>query len=151
VIKQLLKVLAKLENKLQLGTSMIPWGLFGSGIKAGLEIYKNKKAADVAMSEAKLLHIEKMKRGEIEFSGKIADNQKGDWKDEFVLLVLTSPLAILFYSVFAEDEKMQAKLDLYFQKLQEMPWWIVSLWVSVVAAIYGIKATDLIKTNGKGK
>jgi hypothetical protein len=62
---------------------MIPWGLFGSGIKAGLEIYKNKKAADVAMSEAKLLHIEKMKRGEIEFSGKIADNQKNDWKDEF--------------------------------------------------------------------
>ena len=128
---------------------MIPWGLLGSGFKAGLEIYKNKKAADVAMSEAKLLHIEKMKRGEIEFSGKIADNQKNDWKDEFVLLVLTSPLAILFYSDFAEDEKMQAKLDLYFQKLQEMPWWIVSLWVSVVAAIYGIKATDLIKTNKK--
>jgi hypothetical protein len=36
-------------------------------------------------------------------------------------------------------------------KLQEMPWWIVSLWVSVVAAIYGIKATDLIKTNNGGK
>jgi hypothetical protein len=49
---------------------MIPWGLFGQGLKSGLEIYKNKKAADVAMSEAKLLHIEKMKRGEIEFSGK---------------------------------------------------------------------------------
>jgi uncharacterized ion transporter superfamily protein YfcC len=130
---------------------MIPWGLLGSGLKAGLEIYKNKKAADVALSEAKLLHVEKMKRGEIEYTGKIAENQKNDWKDEFVLLVLTSPLAILFYSVFAEDEKMQAKLDLYFQKLQEMPWWIVSLWVSVVAAIYGIKATDLIKTNGKGK
>jgi len=130
---------------------MIPWGLFGSGIKAGLEIYKNKKAADVAMSEAKLLHIEKMKRGEIEYTGKIQDAQKNDWKDEFVLLVLTSPLAILFYSVFAEDEKMQAKLDLYFTKLQEMPWWIVSLWVSVVAAIYGIKATDLIKTNGGKK
>jgi uncharacterized ion transporter superfamily protein YfcC len=130
---------------------MIPWGLFGSGIKAGLEIYKNKKAADVAMSEAKLLHIEKMKRGEIEYTGKIQDAQKNDWKDEFVLLVLTSPLAILFYSVFAEDEKMQAKLDLYFTKLQEMPWWIVSLWVSVVAAIYGIKATDLIKTNGSKK
>jgi hypothetical protein len=55
---------------------MIPWGLLGSGFKAGLEVYKNKKAADVAMSEAKLLHIEKMKRGEIEFTGKIADNQK---------------------------------------------------------------------------
>ena len=128
---------------------MIPWGLLGQGLKSGLEIYKNKKAADVAMSEAKLLHVEKMKRGEIEYTGKIQEAQKGDWKDEFVLLVLTSPLAILFYSVFAEDEEIQAKLDLYFMKLQEMPWWIVSLWVSVVAAIYGIKATDLIKTNGK--
>ena len=130
---------------------MFPWSLIGTAFKTGAEIYKNKKAADVAMSEAKLLHVEKMKRGEIEYTGKIAENQKGDWKDEFVLLVLTSPLAILFYSVFAEDEEIQAKLDLYFMKLQEMPWWIVSLWVSVVAAIYGIKATDLIKTNNKDK
>ena len=130
---------------------MFPWNLIGTAFKTGAEIYKNKKAADVAMSEAKLIHVEKMKRGEIEFTGKIAENQKGDWKDEFVLLVLTSPLAILFYSVFAEDEEIQAKLDLYFMKLQEMPWWIVSLWVSVVAAIYGIKATDLIKTNGSKK
>ena len=130
---------------------MFPWSLIGTAFKTGAEIYKNKKAADVAMSEAKLLHVEKMKRGEIENTGKIQEAQKGDWKDEFVLLVLTSPLAILFYSVFAEDEEIQAKLDLYFMKLQEMPWWIVSLWVSVVAAIYGIKATDLIKTNGGKK
>ena len=150
MIKQLLKVLAKLENKLQLGTSMIPWGLFGSGIKAGLEIYKNKKASEVAMSEARLLHAEKMKRGEIEYSGKIMENQKGDWKDEFVLLTLSSPLFLLAYSVFAEEEKMQEKIDIYFQKLQEMPWWIVGLWVSVVAAIYGLKATDIINMN-KGK
>jgi ribosomal protein L13 len=34
--------------------NMIPWGLLGQGVKSGLEIYKNKKAADVAMSEAKL-------------------------------------------------------------------------------------------------
>ncbi len=129
---------------------MIPWGLLGQGLKSGLEIYKNKKAADVAMSEAKLLHIEKMKRGEIEFSGKIAENQKSDWKDEFVLLTISSPLFLLAYSVFAEDEKMQAKIDLYFQKLQEMPWWIVGLWVTVVTAIYGLKATDVINMNKNG-
>ena len=130
---------------------MFPWSLIGTAFKTGAEIYKNKKAADVAMSEAKLLHVEKMKRGEIEYTGKIQEAQKSDWKDEFVLLVLTSPLAILFYSVFAEDQEIQDKLDLYFDKLQDMPWWIVSLWVSVVAAIYGIKATDLIKTNGGKK
>ena len=130
---------------------MIPWGLLGQGLKAGLAIYKNKKASEVAMSEAALIHAEKMKKGEIEYTGKVFEAQKGDWKDEFVLLVLSSPLAVLAYAVFAEDEKIQAKLDLYFDKLQAMPWWITGLWVSVVAAIYGIKATDIIKTNGGKK
>ena len=130
---------------------MIPWGLLGQGLKAGLAIYKNKKASEVAMSEAALIHAEKMKKGEIEYTGKVFEAQKGDWKDEFVLLVLSSPLAVLAYAVFAEDEKIQAKLDLYFDKLQDMPWWITGLWVSVVAAIYGIKATDIIKTNGGKK
>jgi hypothetical protein len=130
---------------------MIPWGLLGQGLKSGLEIYKNKKAADVAMSEAKLLHIEKMKRGEIEFSGKIAENQKNDWKDEFVLLTISSPLFLLAYGLFLQKmKKCKRKIDLYFQKLQEMPWWIVGLWVSVVAAIYGLKATDVINMNKNG-
>jgi hypothetical protein len=44
------------------------------------------------MSEAQLLHAEKMKRGEIEYSGQIMQNQKSDWKDEFVLLTISSPL-----------------------------------------------------------
>ena len=81
----------------------------------------------------------------IEYKGKVFEHQKGDWKDEFVLLTISSPLFLLAYSVFAEDEDIQAKIDLYFEKLQQMPWWMISLWVSVVAAIYGIKATELTK------
>lgn len=129
---------------------MFPWSLLGTAFKAGAEIYKNKQATKIAMSEAQLLHAEKMKRGEIEFSGKALDSQKGDWKDEFILLTLSSPLFLLAYSVFAEDEKIGQKLDLYFEKLQGMPWWITGLWISVVAAVYGIKATDIINTK-KGK
>jgi hypothetical protein len=128
---------------------MIPWGLLGQGLKAGLAIYKNKKQAEVAMSEAAIVHAEKMKRGEIEYSGQIAQNQKNDWKDEFILLTLSSPLFLLAYSVFAEDEEIGKKLDLYFEKLQTMPWWIISLWVAVVGAVYGIKATELKQLGGK--
>jgi hypothetical protein len=95
---------------------MFPWSLIGTALKTGAEIYKNKKKSEIIMSEARIVHAEKMKRGEIEYSGQIAQNQKGDWKDEFVLLVLTSPLAILFYSVFAEDEEIQAKLGFIFSK-----------------------------------
>ena len=128
---------------------MIPWGLLGQGLKAGLAIYKNKKAAEVAMSEAAIVHAEKMKRGEIEYQGRALDAQKGDWKDEFILLTLSSPLFLLAYSVFADDEKISKKLDLYFDKLQAMPWWLISLWVAVVGAVYGIKAADLKNFGGR--
>ena len=127
------------------------WSLLPTLFKTGASIYKNRQATKVAMSEAQLFHAEKMKRGDIEYSGKIMENQKGDWKDEFVLLTLSSPLFLLGYSVFAEDPEMEQKLNLYFEKLDGMPWWITGLWVSVVAAIYGIKATDIIKTNGGKK
>ena len=123
----------------------MPWNLLGMAIKTGAKLYSDKQKTKEALSEAKLLHSEKMRRGDIEFYGKVFEHQKGDWKDEFVLLVVSSPLFLLAYSVFAEDEDIQAKIDLYFEKLQEMPWWLVSLWISIVAAIYGIKATDLIK------
>jgi len=128
---------------------MIWFNLLPTLFKTGAEIYKNKQAAKVAMSEAELEHAEKMKRGEIEYSGKIFENQNKDWKDEFVLLTISSPLFILAYAVFTDDKEMEKKLDLYFEKLQAMPWWITGLWISVVAAIYGLKATDIIKTNQK--
>jgi hypothetical protein len=59
-----------------------------------------------------------MKRGEIEFTGKIFDNQKNDWKDEFVLIVISSPILLLAYSVFADDPNISTKLDIFFKKLQ---------------------------------
>ena len=121
------------------------WNVLGMGIKTAAKLYSDKQKRKEALSEARLLHAEKMKRGEIEYKGKVFEHQKGDWKDEFVLLTISSPLFLLAYSVFAEDEDIQAKIDLYFEKLQQMPWWMISLWVSVVAAIYGIKATELTK------
>jgi hypothetical protein len=97
---------------------MFPWSLIGTALKTGAEIYKNKKKSEIIMSEARIVHAEKMKRGEIEYSGQIAQNQKSDWKDEFVLLVLSSPLAVLAYAVFAEDKDIEAKLDLYFDEIK---------------------------------
>jgi hypothetical protein len=125
------------------------WNLIGMALKTGAEVYKNKKESEALESQARKLHYEKMARGEIEYNGQIMANQKGDWKDEFILLVLSSPLFLLAYSVFAEDEKISQKLDLYFEKLQNMPWWVTGLWISVVAAVYGIKATDIINTKKK--
>ena len=128
---------------------MIWLNLLGSAFKTATTVYENKQKEKQAISQARLLHAEKMSRGEIELKHQVSESQKGDWKDEFILLVLSSPLFLLAYSVFAEDEKIGEKLDLYFEKLQAMPWWITGLWISVVAAVYGIKATDIINTKKK--
>jgi hypothetical protein len=45
---------------------------------------------------------------------------------------------------------MQEKIDLFSKNYKRCPGGIVGLWVSVVAAIYGLKATDVININ-KGK
>ena len=125
------------------------WNLLGIGLKTASEIYKNKKEAQRLESVAKLQHYEKMAKGEIEYQGKIIESHKGDYKDDFVLLVLSSPILLLAYSVFSDDPDIADKLNTFFTKLEQMPWWIVGLWASVVAAIYGLKATDIINTKKK--
>jgi uncharacterized ion transporter superfamily protein YfcC len=118
-------------------------------VSAGSKIYANKQKTKMAMSEAQLMHATKMAQGQEAYQGKLLEARQSDWKDEFILLVLSSPLFLLAYSVFAEDEEIGQKLDLYFEKLQTMPWWIISLWVAVVGAVYGIKATELKHMGGK--
>ena len=126
----------------------IMWfNVLGMGIKTAAKLYSDKQKTKEALSEARLHHAEKMRRGEIEYKGKVFEHQKGDWKDEFVLIVLSTPIFMLAYSVFSEDEKIEQKMDLFFEKLQSMPWWMVGLWVSVVAAIYGIKASEIKNFN----
>ena len=71
------------------------WNVLGLGIKTGAKLYSDKKATESALSETRLLHAEKMKRGEIEFSGKVFERQKGDWKDEFVLIIRSAPIISL--------------------------------------------------------
>lgn len=124
--------------------------LLGLAAKTGAKIYENRQKTKEALSQAELRRAELAAKGEIELQNAVATNQKSDWKDEFILLTLSSPLFLLAYSVFAEDEEISRKLDIYFDKLQNMPWWMIGLWVTVVGAVYGIKATE-IKNLGIGK
>jgi len=125
------------------------WNLLGMAVKTGAEVYKNKKESERLESVAKMQHYQKMAEGKIEWQGKIIESHKGDYKDDFVLIVLSSPILLLAYSVFADDPEISNKLDIFFDKLENMPFWIVGLWASVVAAIYGLKATDIINTKKK--
>ena len=86
------------------------FNVLGMGIKTAAKLYSDKQKTKEALSEARLLHAEKMRRGEIEYKGKVFEHQKGDWKDEFVLIVLSTPIFMLAYSVFADDPEITKTL-----------------------------------------
>ena len=114
-------------------------GLLPSLFKTGAAVYGNHQASKVAMSQAKLLHSQKMASGEIDYQGMVMNNQNQGWKDEFVLVLVSSPIMVLIYSIFT------AKLDMFFEYFGSLPFWYQSIFIGIVASIYGLKGMDLLK------
>ncbi len=114
-------------------------------MSTGSHIYKKKKETQMMMANAQAKHAEKMAAGEIEYSGKLLEARQSDWKDEFVLIILTLPIAILAYSVWSSDPDIMVKVDMFFDKFANLPSWFTNLWILVVASIYGIKGTQIFK------
>ena len=119
--------------------------LLSLGIKTGAKIYQNKQRIKQLMSDAQMLHAEKMAKGELEYKAKIIESNDQGWKDEFVLVLVSTPIIVLVYSIFSDDPDLKIKIDLFFVYFKELPMWYQILFVSVVGAIYGIKGTELIK------
>ena len=118
-------------------------------VSAGSKIYANKQKAKMAMSDAQLLHAERQARGEEAYQGKLLEARQSDWKDEFVLLVLTAPILVIAWGVFSDDPGASAKIKEFFDQFQQLPSWFTNLWILVVASIYGIKGTQIFKGGKK--
>ena len=43
------------------------------------------------------------------------------------------------------EQKFVRKVDLFFDKFNNMPFWYQALFIGVVSAIYGLKGADIIK------
>ena len=119
-------------------------------ISAGSKIYANKQKTKMAMSEAQLLHADRMARGEEQYQGKLLEARQSDWKDEAVLIILSTPVAILAWAVVSDAPTAMDKVKLFFEMFSQLPSWFTNLWILVVASIYGIKGTQIFR-NGGGK
>jgi uncharacterized ion transporter superfamily protein YfcC len=117
-------------------------------VQAGSKIYANRQKAKMAMSEAQLLHAERQARGEEAYQGKLLEARQSDWKDEFVLLILSAPIAVLAWAVISDDPSAMDKVKIFFDHFQTLPSWFTNLWILVVASIFGIKGTQIFR-NGK--
>jgi len=117
-------------------------------ISTGAKVYANKQKQKEAMSVAALLTAEKMARGETEYQGKLLEARQADYKDEFVLVILSAPILILAWAVFSDSPDALEKVKVFFEHFQELPTWFTSLWVLVVASIFGIKGTQVFRNGG---
>ena len=117
-------------------------------VQAGSKIYANRQKAKMAMSEAQLLHAERQARGEEAYQGKLLEARQSDWKDEFVLLILSAPIAVLAWAVISDDPTAMDKVKIFFDHFQSLPSWFTNLWILVVASIFGIKGAQIFR-NGK--
>ena len=118
------------------------------GLNAATHIYKKKQETKMKMADAQHLHADRMARGEEAYQGKLLEARQSDWKDEFVLVVLTLPIFVIDWGVWSEDPAASEKIKMFFEQFQQLPAWFTNLWILVVASIYGIKGTQIFR-NGK--
>ena len=116
--------------------------------QAGSKIYQNRQKAKMAMAEAQLLHAERQARGEEAYQGKLLEARQNDYKDEFVLIIISAPIVVLMWAVMSDDPEAMEKVKLFFEYFQSLPSWFTNLWILVVASIFGIKGTQIFR-NGK--
>ena len=118
-------------------------------LQAGSKIYANKQKTKMAMSDAQLMHAEKMARGEEAYQGKLLEARQNDYKDEFVLGILSAPIIVLAWAVISDDPTAMDKVNTFFEHFAALPSWFTNLWILVVASIFGIKGTQVFRNNKK--
>jgi len=127
------------------------FGLAKMALQAGARIYSNKQKTKMAMSDAQLMHAEKMARGEEAYQGKLLEARQNDYKDEFVLVILSAPIIVLAWAVISDDPTAMDKVNTFFEHFSNLPKWFTNLWILVVASIFGIKGTQIFKNHGAKK
>ena len=124
------------------------FGLAKMALQTGAKVYANTQRAKAAMSDAQLLHAARQARGEETYQGKLLEARQSDFKDEFVLLVISAPIIVLAWGVFSDDAQMMQKVELFFHHFGSLPIWFQTLWITVVASIFGIKGTQVFRNGG---
>ena len=111
--------------------------LLSLGVKTGAKIYQNRQRTKQLMSDAQMLHAEKMAKGELEYKAKIIESNDNGFKDEFVLILVSIPILLLGWSVFSDDPTIRDRIDLFFEYFKNLPYWyrhfyrcsISNLWI----------------------
>ena len=125
------------------------FGLAKIALQAGTQIFKKRQETKMAMADAQHMHAKRMADGQADYQGKLLEARQSDWKDEAVLIILSLPILVISYGVWADDPAAMDKIKIFFEHFSALPSWFTNLWILVVASIYGIKGTQIFRNGAK--
>ena len=120
-------------------------GVAGQAVSGFLETKKAKAVAKLTEIKAVSALKEQQIAGKVSWEASAVDQMKGSWKDEFVLILVSAPVMLLIWSIFSNDPEIMAKVEMFFEYFNNMPFWYQALFIGVVSSIYGLKGAEIMK------
>ena len=122
------------------------WNLIGMAVKTGADVFEKRQETKRLEALAERNYMDRVAKGELEYQGKVMDNQNQGIKDEVVLAIVILPIVVLAWSIFSGDSQAKEKLDLFFHYFNNFPEFYKWLVVGIFGSIYGLKPTmDMFK------
>ena len=102
-----------------------------------------KRRADKA--EAK--HERELRKinGEIGLDTMSAEDMRHSWKDEWLTIIFTVPMVVVFYGAIADYPAIISRITLAVHTITELPEWYVHIMYGIVAASFGLRTFNAIK------
>lgn len=83
--------------------------------------------------------------GEIGLDTMSAEDMRHSWKDEWLTIIFTVPMVVVFYGAVADDPAIINRITLAVQTITELPEWYVHIMYGIVAASFGLRTFNAIK------
>ena len=83
--------------------------------------------------------------GEIGLDTMSAEDMRHSWKDEWLTIIFTVPMVVVFYGAIADDPAIIDRITLAVQTITELPEWYVHIMYGIVAASFGLHTFNAIK------
>jgi hypothetical protein len=113
--------------------------------QAGSHIYKNRQETKMLMSDAQKRHALAMAKGEARVSRQIIRSKAIGLERRIHFAFIVGAHRYVSLGSLVEDPTAMDKMKLFFEYFSDLPFWYQTIFVGVIASVYGLKATDLIK------
>jgi len=94
--------------------------------------------------EKQAVHARKLTAitNDADWESKMADATASSWKDEYLIVLLTSPVIAIMYGAMTNDPQLIERVQFGLETLELLPDWFSYLLGIGVTASFGVKGVD---------